>query len=110
MLGRRALDPRSSPERWQLVGLTALAGGTIPRGAKLVRDPKAPAPVAMEGHVTSWCYSPHLKAQIALALLAGGRHRHGEELYACSPLAGRASRVRVGPPCFLDPAGERLRV
>jgi sarcosine oxidase subunit alpha len=75
-----------------------------------VRDPKAPAPVPMEGHLTSWCYSPHLKAPIALALLAGGRRRHGEELYACSPLAGRASRVRVGPPCFLDPAGERLRV
>jgi len=109
LLERPALDPRSSPERWQLVGLTALAGGTIPRGAKLVRDPKAQAPVPMEGHVTSWCYSPHVKAPIALALLAGGRRRHGEELYACSPLAGEASRVRVGPPCFLDPHGERLR-
>jgi sarcosine oxidase subunit alpha len=93
-------------DRWQLVGLTAVDGGrSLPRGAKLLRDPKA----SMEGHITSWCYSPQLEAPIALALLAAGRGRHGEVLWASSPLIGQSVRVRVGPPCFFDPDGARLR-
>ena len=63
----------------------------------------------MQGHVTSWCDSPHVGASIALALLAGGRARHGETLWAVSPLMGTKARVTVGPSCFIDPAGERLR-
>ena len=41
----------------------------------------------MLGHVTSWCWSPNLDAWIALALVANGRARHGETLWAVSPLA-----------------------
>ncbi|HKW81121.1 MAG TPA: glycine cleavage T C-terminal barrel domain-containing protein, partial [Casimicrobiaceae bacterium] len=99
----------TAADRWQLVGLTALEGA-IPRGAKLVADPDAPRPTPMLGHVTSWCWSPNLNASIALALLSGGRARHGETLWAVSPLAGARTRVRVGAPCFIDPDGERLRV
>src|ERR1019366_3991903 len=97
-------------DRWQLVGLTALDGTTMPRGAKLVADPDRLPPNPMQGHVTSWCYSPNLEAWIALALLANGRGRHGEKLWAVSPLAGARVRVQVGPLCFIDPDGERLRV
>jgi sarcosine oxidase subunit alpha len=64
----------------------------------------------MEGHVTSWCWSPNLDAWIALALLANGRARHGQTLWAVSPLANARVRVRVGSACFIDPEGERLRV
>jgi len=64
----------------------------------------------MLGHVTSWCFSPNLNASIALALLANGRARHGEELWAVSPLADKRVAVRVGPTCFIDPDGARLRV
>ena len=106
LLSRPAL---TAPGRWQLVGVTAL-DGMIPRGAKLVADPDQPAPAPMLGHVSSWCWSPNLGASIGLALLAGGRARHGETLWAVSPLADAKSRVRVGPPCFIDPEGERLRV
>jgi sarcosine oxidase subunit alpha len=63
----------------------------------------------MLGHVTSWCRSPNLDAWIALGLLANGRARHGEILWAVSPLADAKVRVQVGPPCFVDPDGERLR-
>jgi glycine cleavage system aminomethyltransferase T/NADPH-dependent 2,4-dienoyl-CoA reductase/sulfur reductase-like enzyme len=108
-VGKRLLERPAfaAEDRWQLVGLTAVEGGrTMPRGAKLVREPKA----SMEGHITSWCYSPQLNAPIALALLAGGRRRHGEVLWASSPLTGQSMRVRVGPPCFFDPEGARLRV
>ena len=107
LLGRPAL---TAPDRWQLVGLTALDGATMPRAAKIVADPDYALPNPMEGHVTSWCYSPNLDAWIALALLANGRARHGETLWAVSPLAQARVRVKVGPPCFIDPDGERLRV
>jgi sarcosine oxidase subunit alpha len=107
LLERPAL---TDPDRWQLVGLTALDGGTMPRGAKIVADPDRLAPNPMLGHVTSWCFSPNLEVWIALALIARGRERHGEILWAVSPLASARVRVRVGPPCFIDPQGERLRV
>ena len=107
LLARAAL---MAPDRWQLVGLTAEGGALMPRGGKLVADPDHAAPNPMQGHVTSWCFSPHLDAWIALALLANGRARHGASLWVVSPLADARVRVRVGPPCFLDPDGERLRV
>jgi sarcosine oxidase subunit alpha len=106
LLARPAL---TSPDRWQLVGLTAI-DGMIPRGGKLVADPGQAAPIPMLGHVSSWCWSPNLDASIGLALLERGRARHGETLWAVSPLADARVRVRVGPPCFIDPEGERLRV
>jgi len=60
--------------------------------------------------VTSWCFSPHVDRWIALALVSGGRSRHGETLWAVSPLAGAKVQVTLGPPAFIDPNGERLRV
>ena len=107
LLNRPAL---TVPDRWQLVGLTALDGAPMPRAAKLVANPDHAAPNPMLGHVTSWCFSPNLDAWIALALLANGRARHGETLWAVSPLANAKVRVKVGSPVFIDPEGERLRV
>ena len=111
-IGKPLLDRPglTAPDRWQLVGLTALDGAAMPRGAKIVADPGRAAPNPMLGQVTSWCFSPHLDAWIALALVASGRARHGDTLWAVSPLVDARVRVRVGPPCFIDPDGERLRV
>ena len=104
-IGKPLLDRPAlrATDRWQLVGLTALDGAKMPRGAKLVADPERAPPNPMLGHVTSWCHSPNLDAWIALALLANGRARHGETLWAASPLANQKVRVRVGPACFIDP-------
>ena len=107
LLARPAL---TAADRWQLVGLTALDGAPMPRAAKIVADPDHALPNPMLGHVTSWCYSPNLDAWIALALLANGRARHGEVLWAVSPLKDARVRVRIGPPCFIDLEGARLRV
>jgi len=106
MLDRPAL---TEPGRWQLVGLTAQDGATMPRAAKIVADPDHPPPNPMLGHVTSWCYSPNLEQWIALALVADGRDRYGQVLWAVSPLAGVRVRVEVGPAVFIDPEGARLR-
>jgi sarcosine oxidase subunit alpha len=96
-------------DRWQLVGLTALDRAVMPRGAKIVADPEHASPNPMLGHVTSSCWSPNLESWIALALVANGRARGGETLWAISPLADTRVRVRVGAPAFIDPEGERLR-
>ena len=107
LLARPALN---APDRWHLVGLTAQSRTAIPRGAKIVADPDHALPNPMLGHITSWCFSPNLEAWIALALVSGGRSRYGETLWAVSPLADLKVRVKVGPSCFIDPSGERLRV
>ena len=106
LLFRAALN---APDRWQLVGATAKHGARIPRGAKIVADPDHSLPNPMLGHVTSWCDSPHVGASIALALVADGRARHGETLWAVSPLAGAKVEVMIGPSVFVDPEGTRLR-
>ncbi|MGH6608799.1 MAG: glycine cleavage T C-terminal barrel domain-containing protein, partial [Burkholderiaceae bacterium] len=107
LLNRPGLTAKN---RWQLVGLTALDGAVMPRAAKIVDDPNRKTPNPMLGHITSWCFSPNLNAWIALSLLANGRARHGETLWAVSPLANAKVRVKVGSPVFIDPEGERLRV
>ena len=107
LLTRAALN---ALDRWQLVGLTAQGGVPMPRGAKIVADPDHPIPNPTLGHVTSWCFSPNLHAWIALALLSRGRSRYGETLWAVSPLANAKVQVTVGPSCFIDPSGDRLRV
>jgi sarcosine oxidase subunit alpha len=110
-IGKPLLDRPAlrATDRWQLVGLTALDDAKMPRGAKLVADPDRALPNPMLGNVTSWCRSPNVDAWIALGLLANGRARYGEIMWAVSPLADEKVRVRVGPPCFIDPEGERLR-
>ena len=106
-LGRPGL---TGATRKQLVGLVPADGKTpVPRGGQLVTDPDHAHPIPMAGEVTSACYSPSLGKPIALALLAGGRSREGESLYAVSPMRGETVRVTVTHPVFIDPRGERVR-
>jgi len=111
-IGRTALTRPllTAPDRKQLVGVVPLDGKTaIPRGAQLIVDLDRVAPLPIDGHVTSTCYSPTLGQPIALALLKGGRERHGEVLWAYAPVADVQLQVRVTDPVFVDPAGERVR-
>jgi sarcosine oxidase subunit alpha len=110
-IGKPLLDRPAlrAAERWQLVGLTAQDGAPLPRAAKIVADPDRAPPNPMLGHVTSSCWSPNANAWIGLALVADGRARHGEILWAVSPLANARARVKVGAPCCIDPDGERPR-
>ena len=111
-IGRRALalPALQSPERKQLVGLLpSEPGSVLEEGAQLVPSPEATPPAASEGHVTSSYFSPNLERSFALALLARGRQRHGERLWA-TRLDGAPVPVEVVPPCFYDPEGQRLRM
>jgi sarcosine oxidase subunit alpha len=112
-VGKRSLErpSLSSPGRKQLVGLLATDDMLhIPRGAQLIADDaKHPRPCRILGHVTSTCYSPVLKRSIALALLAGGRSRIGETLYATSPLSNTTAPVEIVHHVFIDSDAKRLR-
>ena len=52
-------------------------------------------------------YSPNLAKPIALALLSGGRARHGERMFAMSPLHAMTAEVTVTAPVFIDAEGAR---
>ena len=111
-IGGRALSRPALAEadRKQLVGLLPKDGRTpIPPGAQLLERANATPPTPIVGHVTTNCWSPNLRKPIALALLAAGRSRIGQTLWAASPLAGAAVEVIVTPHVHYDPEGSRVR-
>ncbi len=119
-IGRRSLERFGRPggrKRKRLVGLVSRTDEAIPRGAQLVWNPTAPAPVSMLGHITSTCHSPVLDRSIALALIddeaddlpPGKSEWKGEILYAASPLESRFVAVEVRDPVFVDPENRRSR-
>ena len=105
-IGRRALarPEMQRPDRKQLVGLlTDDPTVVLAEGTQIVAGEAVVPPVAMLGHVTSSYYSVNLGRSIALALVAGGRARHGQRLYAA--MASASVPVLVAEPVFLGAAG-----
>jgi sarcosine oxidase subunit alpha len=87
-VGKRSLQRQAlnAPERLQLVGIAPWDAGTvIPEGAAITPRVHAP-PMELAGHVTSWRWSETLQRSLGLALVKGGRARHGETLFV--PLEG----------------------
>jgi sarcosine oxidase subunit alpha len=111
-LGKRSLARPDClrDDRKQLVGLLSSDGSTVlPEGTQLIDDPGAAVPVPMCGHVTSSYSSACLGHPVALALVAGGRARKEETIYAA--LTDRPPLpVTIVSPVFYDPKGERQRV
>jgi sarcosine oxidase subunit alpha len=109
-VGKRSLSRSGMMDasRKQLVGLRSVDNATVlEEGVQIVADPNQPVPMSVLGHVTSSYLSPSLGHPIALALLAGGRARHGETLHVPMP-GGGSIAVQVVPPVFYDPEGVRL--
>jgi sarcosine oxidase subunit alpha len=108
-VGRRSLRRPDTvrPDRKQLVGLLpADPDLVLPEGAQLVAKgtPLTP-PVPMLGHVTSSYRSAALARSFALALVKGGRDRHGETVVA--PLGDRLVEATITDPVFYDKEGAR---
>ena len=102
-LGRRSLlrSDTARLDRKQLVGLLAdNPEAILPEGAQLVAALGGTPPVPMIGHVTSSYYGARLGRGFALALVEGGRARHGEAVWA--PLPDRIVAAHICPPVFYD--------
>jgi len=100
----------TDPARPRLVGLMPTDGTSpIRAGGHLLRPGVAAVASNDEGYVTSACFSPTLAQPIALALLAHGADRHGEDIVVHDPVRGADVRALVCDPVFFDRAGERLR-
>jgi sarcosine oxidase subunit alpha len=108
-VGKRSLTlpALAASGRSQLVGLlTDDPHIVLEDGAQIVADPQQKIPMRVLGHVTSSYMSPTLGRSIALALLADGRARLGQHLFA--PMPDRAIGLQVVAPVFHDPQGTRL--
>ena len=108
-LGKRSLDRTDTTreDRKQLVGLlTDNPEDVLPEGGQIVETVTA-LPMRMIGHVTSSYFSANLGRSIALALVEGGRERHGESVVV--PLERVVMSARITEPRFFDPDGERAR-
>ncbi|MEX2496357.1 MAG: sarcosine oxidase subunit alpha family protein [Woeseia sp.] len=109
-IGRRSLRRTDCMRegRKQLVGLLpkdCLA--SIPEGTQLVASGSSGSspPVPMQGFVTSNYWSTALQSRICLALVQGGRRRHGEWIEAA--VSGAPVPVRICDPVFYDREGSR---
>jgi len=118
-IGKRsfARSDTAAPNRKQLVGLlTEDPQIVLTEGAQVIERADAVPPVPMLGHVTSSYFSPELGRSIAMAVVRDGVNRRGEDgvksgrdvLYAYA--GGRAHKVKVVSPVFVDPKGERQNV
>ena len=106
-LGKRSLDRADTTreDRKQLVGLlTDNPEDVLPEGGQIVETVTG-LPMRMIGHVTSSYFSANLGRSIALALVEGGRDRHGESVVV--PLERVVMPARITEPRFFDPDGER---
>ena len=106
-LGKRSLDRADTTreDRKQLVGLlTDNPEDVLPEGGQIV-EAVTEIPMRMIGHVTSSYFSANLGRSIALALVEGGRERHGESVMV--PLERVVMPARITEPRFFDPDGER---
>ena len=97
-----------APDRIALVGLISLDNRPLNGGSHLVEELDEANPHDSIGHVTAACYSPALGRYIALALVKGGKKRHGSRAFVSDPLRKRFGAVEIVSHHFYDPEGSRM--
>ncbi|KQZ19191.1 (2Fe-2S)-binding protein [Mesorhizobium sp. Root552] len=105
MMDRNGL---ASPDRLQLVGLLSLDNRPFNGGAHIEEELDEQNPHGSIGHITAACYSPALGRYIALALVNGGKARHGSRAFVSDPLRKRFGPVQIVSHHFYDPEGSRM--
>ncbi|KQZ13885.1 (2Fe-2S)-binding protein [Mesorhizobium sp. Root554] len=95
-------------DRLQLVGIVALDNRPLSGGAHIVEELHEGNPHGSIGYLTACCYSPSLGKYIALALLEGGKARHGKRAFVSDPLRKRFGPVEIVSHHFFDPEGTRM--
>jgi sarcosine oxidase subunit alpha len=104
-VGKRSLmrDAAADPMRKQLVALLPCDGQPIEEGSQVIDSAD---PGHSIGHVSSAYCSAELGGPFALAMIQGGRSRHGTRLAIATAATPRLVDLR--DPVLVDPAGARL--
>ncbi|MBZ9845447.1 sarcosine oxidase subunit alpha [Mesorhizobium sp. CA5] len=97
-----------APDRLELVGLIALDNRPLNGGGHIVEELDEDNPHDSLGHITACCYSPALGKYIALALVKGGKARHGTRAFVSDPLRRRFGPIEIVSNHFYDPDGSRM--
>ena len=92
----------------RLVGVVALDNRAFGGGAHIVEKADRDNPSGSIGHVTAVCFSPALGKYIGLALVRGGKARHGTRAFISDPLRGRFGPVEIVSHHMFDPDGSRM--
>ncbi len=95
-------------DRIRLVGVISLDGRPMNGGAHLVEHSDPTVLRDSIGHITAVCFSPSLGKYIGLALVKGGKARHGTRAYLSDPLRGRFGPVEIVSHHMFDPDGKRM--
>ena len=95
-------------DRLQLVGIVALDNRPLNGGGHIVEALDENNPHGSIGHITACCYAPALGKYIALALVQGGKSRHGMRAFVSDPLRKRFGPVEIVSHHFFDPEGSRM--
>ena len=94
-------------DRVKLVGIVALDDRPLQGGAHIV-ERLGEEPRGSIGHITGFCFSPALGKYIALALVRGGKARHGQRAFVSDPVRNRYGPVEIVSHHFFDPEGSRM--
>ncbi|MGE0499359.1 MAG: sarcosine oxidase subunit alpha family protein [Rhizobiaceae bacterium] len=105
MMDREAMIAQ---DRLRLVGVISVDGRPLNTGAHVVEVADPENPRDSLGHVTAVCFSPALGKYIGLALIKGGKARHGQRLYVSDPIRNRFGPVEVVSHHMFDPNGSRM--
>ncbi len=98
-----------APNRLRLVGVVSQDNRGFGGGAHIVEQQPDPGrPGNSIGHVTAVCYSPALGRYIGLALVEGGKARHGSRAFISDPLRNRYGPVEIVSHHMFDPDGSRM--
>ncbi|MGD9913387.1 MAG: sarcosine oxidase subunit alpha family protein [Rhizobiaceae bacterium] len=97
-----------APDRIRLVGVVSLDGRALNGGAHVVENLDTKNPSNSIGHITAVCYSPALGKYIGLALVKGGKQRHGQRAFTSDPLRNRFGPVEIVSHHMFDPEGKRM--
>jgi len=98
------------PGRERLVGLKPVgAVKQLSAGGFLFNTGDGATRETAQGYITSVGFSPDNGTFLGLGFLKHGPERHGERLAFVDHLRDLHAVVEVGPPCFYDPEGGRMR-
>ncbi len=101
-------DGLVAEDRVRLVGVVSLDSRPLTGGAHITDRLDEINPRNSIGHITAVCYSPSLGKYIGLALIRGGKSRHGTRAFVSDPLRKRFGPVEIVSHHFFDPEGKRM--